>query len=382
MSISQTNEKNVKKTKGFSISHVNVRSLVKNLGETYLTMNGFDIIRIIETWLSDRVPDSHIHLANYVFVREDRVGGHQVKKRGGSIVIYVKSEIHKYLTVLRGISGVTHHCEHVWIAITKPNFKKQLICVLYRPPSGNVEEFIQGLFENIRHCEDNIGKYELTILGDFNINYKISTSPESKLLKEIERKFQLKQYINVPTSITHKVTNTIDLIFSDMDRIAEFGVLENSMIADHLPIYIIRKKTRTVRSFSYTYGRSYKNYNKEIFQHHILNNMMWKSFWINTNDSELLWQIMLSIIQEACDSICPICKIKLRNNTPSWFTNEIVDMIITKQGLFKKYKESSAEEDSNNFVESRKHLCRALVHAKRTVVMESLREIQNNPKRF
>ena len=253
---------------------------------------------------------------------------------------------------------------------------------MYRPPSGNVEEFIQGLFENIRHCEDNIGKYELTILGDFNINYKILTSPESKLLKEIERKFQLKQYINVPTRITHKVKNTIDLIFSDMDRIAEFGVLENSMIADHLPIYIIRKKTRTLRSFSFTYGRSYKNYNKEIFQHHILNNMMWKSFWINTNDSELLWQIMLSIIQEACDSICPICKIKLRNNTPSWFTNEIVDMIITKQGLFKKYKESSAEEDSNNFVESRKHLRRALVHAKRTVVMESLRENQNNPKRF
>ena len=68
MSISQTNEKNVKKTKGFSISHVNVRSLVKNLGETCLTMNGFDIIRITETWLSDCVPDSHIHLANYVFV--------------------------------------------------------------------------------------------------------------------------------------------------------------------------------------------------------------------------------------------------------------------------------------------------------------------------
>ena len=198
----------------------------------------------------------------------------------------------------------------------------------------------------------------------------------------MERKFQLKQYINVPTRITHKVKNTIDLIFSDMDRIAEFGVLENSMIADHLPIYIIRKKTRTVRSFSYTYGRSYKNYNKEIFQHHILNNMMWKSFWIKTNDSELLWQIMLSIIQEACDSICPIRKIKLRNNTPAWFTNEIVDMIITKQGRFKRYKESSAEEDWNNFVESRKHLRRALVHANRTVVMESLRENQNNPKRF
>ena len=41
--------------KGFSISHVNVRSLTRNLKETYAVMAGFDVICISESWLHDRI---------------------------------------------------------------------------------------------------------------------------------------------------------------------------------------------------------------------------------------------------------------------------------------------------------------------------------------
>ena len=37
-----------------------------------------------------------------------------------------------------------------------------------------------------------------------------------------------------------------------------------------------------------------------------------------------------------------------------WFTNEIMDLTITKQELFKKYKDSSLGKDWDKFVESRK----------------------------
>ena len=64
------------KSKGFSIAHVNFGSLTKNLGETYLTMNGFDIIGITETWLNERTSDNLIHFQkyNYRSFRQDRLG--------------------------------------------------------------------------------------------------------------------------------------------------------------------------------------------------------------------------------------------------------------------------------------------------------------------
>ena len=43
----------------------------------------------------------------------------------------------------------------------------------------------------------------------------------------------------------------------------------NYNVSDHLPIYIIKKRTRTVREKKYIYCRRYRNYNKAIFQENL-----------------------------------------------------------------------------------------------------------------
>ena len=60
--------------KGFSIAHVNVRSLTKNLNETLVTMEGFDVIGISETWLHDSISSSQIGFDGYKLYRQDRGG--------------------------------------------------------------------------------------------------------------------------------------------------------------------------------------------------------------------------------------------------------------------------------------------------------------------
>ena len=48
-----------------------------------------------------------------------------------------------------------------------------------------------------------------------------------------------------PTRITNVSSSSpIDLIFTDMDYIADSRVIDVA-ITDHLPIYVIRKKART-----------------------------------------------------------------------------------------------------------------------------------------
>ena len=273
--------------KGFSISYVNVRSLVRNLKETYSVMNGFDVICVGETWLHDKITNSQMMFNGYKSFRQDRQGNHEVKHRGGGLMAYIKENLFCFANIIPMFCKISSNLEQLWIEICKPNFKRQIICAIYRPPSGCVRSFIEELSTNIDQLEQSIG-YELTIIGDFNINYRKNTTPEYKALKEFERTYQLSQYIKSPTRVTNKVKSTIDLILSNMSMVSEANVLSH-MIADHFPIYILKKKDRIDKSFVYTYGRSYKKYNKEIYQNLIQTNHKWRSFWIKTNDPNVLW---------------------------------------------------------------------------------------------
>ena len=57
----------------------------------------------------------------------------------------------------------------------------------------------------------------------------------------------------------------IDLIFVDISYVSESGVLLD-MIADHFPIYLIKKKQRNLKAHKFIKGRTYKRYHTEIFQ--------------------------------------------------------------------------------------------------------------------
>ena len=281
--------------KGFSIAHLNVRRLTKNLNETLVTMKGFDVIGISETWLHDLISSSQIGFDGYKIYRQDRgVGDHTNKKRGGGLVLYVKDGISPFSNQITQYCKSTCNLEQVWIEICKPNFKRQFVGVIYRPPEGSIKEFISELDESLEMLDQSSSAYKVTILGDFNINYSKSSTPEFKALKEFERKSYLKQYIKNPTRVTNTVQSTIDLVFSNMAMIAESRVMK-TMIADHFPIYIVKKKDRNDKSFTHSYGRSYKNYNTEVFQDLIRSNLKWRAFWIRTNNPDDLWDIMLTV---------------------------------------------------------------------------------------
>ena len=270
--------------KGFSVCHINVRSLPKNFNEAYVTLDGFDVITISETWLQEQVASSQLKFPGYSLYRQDRSEGIMVKKRGGGIAVYVKEHLQPFTSPIPTQNSVTSNLEQYWIEINKPNYKRQIICVVYRPPSGILHKFEEELTSHIDLLETtNSVSYELTLLGDFNINYTNNSSSEFKILKELERTYQLKQYIFKPTRVTNKVKSTIDLIFSNMVQVSESGVMNDYMIADHFPVYILKKKIRNDKCFQYVYGRSYKHYNTIIFQDLISSNMKWRSYWNKTS---------------------------------------------------------------------------------------------------
>ena len=173
---------------------------------------------------------------------------------------------------------MTSDIETMWLLLDSPKQKTILIGIVYRPPDGRSIPPIDYLDNSLLSFDTIAITSEILVLADFNIDYKKSTLPDCKYLKEFERNHHLKQYIKNPTRITYKIRSTIDLIFSNMNYIAEVGVLKNQ-ISDHQPIFIRRKKIREVKSFSTTWSRSMKDYDKLLFQSVVKDDDRWQLFW-------------------------------------------------------------------------------------------------------
>ena len=255
------------------------------------------------------------------------------------------------------------------------------IGIVYRPPDGNVQMSIDSLVNAIQHLEGMCNTHELIMLGDFNIDYKKTRSPEYKALKDLERKYQLVQHIREPTRVTHKVQSTIDLIFSNVKYVADTGVLYNE-ISDHLPVFIIKKKEREIKTFSNIWGRTMKNYDIISFQSLITEHQAWESFWKPENDVNDLWEIMINIIREAADVLCPMKKIRIRNNTPAWFTKEIIELINRKKEITRLCLKSDKEEDFVKLREQKRLVRNSLRVARQEVIMSSLEENRSNSRKF
>ena len=368
--------------KGFKIVHLNIRSIRKHLDEIQISFDGYDVIGLTETWLHKQIENRVVEIDGYKLIRQDRYSLSQpVKTRGGGIAIYIKNRWAPYVRILSDVSTVTPDVEVLWLQIAIPCRKGLDLGIVYRPPDGNVQLAVDLLDNNIQHLEDMARTRELIILGDFNIDYKKTRSTEYKTLKELERKYQLSQYIRGPTRVTHKIQSTIDLIFSNAKYIAATGVLCNE-ISDHLPVFIIKKKEREVKTFSHIWGRTMKNYDVASFQNLIISHNSWKLFWKQGNNVNELWDIMINIIQEAANMLCPMKKIHIRDNTPAWFSKEVIELINRKKEITRLCLKQDREEDFAKLREQKRLVRNSLRKARQEVIMTSLEENRSNSRKF
>ena len=368
--------------KGFKIVHLNIRSLTKHLDEVYLNLAGFDIIALTETWLHGNIPDSMVHLSGYKLIRCDRLSANAaVKKRGVGIAIFIRDKYVDYVEPLIELTRVSPDMEQYWIEIKRPYCKPIWMCTCYRPPSGNTKIAFDELSNAISVLDKISYVAELLIMGDLNINYTTKTSSDFKLIKEFERKHIITQIINSPTRITNRVKSTIDLIMTDMLYVSESGVLPVA-ISDHLPIYLIKKKDRPIKTFSQIKGRTYKKYNKDILVNLIKTNGRWAEFWNPSHDPTQLWDIMLSIIHDAADVLCPYVNIRIRDDTPGWYTKEIIEEVNLKKHYAGELRKSNSTGNYNNLMHSKRKLRRMLTVAKQDLIVSSLNENRSNPRRF
>ena len=183
------------------------------------------------------------------------------------------------------------------------------------------------------------------------------------------------QLIKDPT----RGNNCIDLMFTNSCDIASAGVWSIN-ISDHDMIFVTKKKVCAKRKKVEFLGRSYRNYNRDLFQLR-LRHFNWDNFW-QLRDPSDCWDYILSRIQSELSVMCPLRSHRVRCSNEPWMNNGILEAIFDKDQAWKQAKKSGDMDDINRAKRLRNETKDKIRRAKRDFIQEELNNDLDSSKRF
>ena len=139
--------------------------------------------------------------------------------------------------------------------------------------------------------------------------------------------YGLRQLVNEPTK-TKGGKTCIDLIFTNIDKVAESGVLFVNL-SDHFPVYMLTDHVRCKVQPKHFKGRSYKNYDKNIFCNRF-KELAWDEF-DGCDDVKRCWKIFSENIDKILNIMCPVKDFRTKFKEEPWLTPELIAEIIGKK---------------------------------------------------
>ena len=376
----------IKNTKGMHIAHLNVRSLVNkwdNIKANFLD-SGIHVLSISESWLHELLPDNLFCLSNnYVLIRNDRSwnDAHNSSlppKKGGGICMYVSNKLDFSDTNFAHLNSSNKDLESQWVSVAQKPNKTILLGNLYRPPQGDIQFFFDMIENKLEDVD--LQWTEVILMGDINIDLLDKQNNAGKELLDLMKQLGLRQLIRDPTQYSQHKNSCIDLFFTNSDIIANSGVC-NVNISDHQMILLTRKKIKLHKQKCSFIGRSYRNYNKEIFQER-LTQADW-TFLQNDLTVQEQWDKWLNNIHDILNVMCPSKTFKISQIKQPWITPRLIELIKDKDKVLKNAKKHKDKPEL--WVEAKRfrNACtNRLRKARADYIKDQLVTHSNNQKKF
>lgn len=109
------------------------------------------------------------------------------------------------------------------------------------------------------------------------------------------------------------------------------GTITNS-ISEHFPVYIIKKKESIKHNDITFQGRSYRNFNEDMFRD-MLSSYNWGKFYASF-DVETAWTELYQYILYVADFMCPVKTFKFKDKKPQWFNDDLIEMSVNRDEFF------------------------------------------------
>ena len=328
----------------------------------------WSVICVSETWLS-RELESKRHLNGYLGFFDSRTDG-----VGGGVAVYVREDVVQIAEQLPknicSTESLLIHCK------LKNNFSF-IVCQTYKPPSLNVNIFIEELSSVL----ESIEKMNKTafICGDFNIDILSNRGIALDFFNVLASSSYL-PLISKPTRVQEASSSLIDNIFcNNLDIIASNGIILDDT-SDHFPIFAtiniktipVERKRESLLKFDY---------------HKIpdLNNYLMTSLagFETVRDPET-----------ACDKLIHaytsgIKKYSFqhtpnRKNSPikPWISPSILASIDNRCRLFKAKQLVPSQENKNKYMNYRNILNTVIRNAKQHYIQNQLEASKHDARRM
>lgn len=365
------------KSKGKSIRdslkcfYLNARSIKNKFSELEAIMisEGYDIVGITETWLSEEDGDEY-NIEGYKLFRKDRCN-----RRGGGVALYVNENIN-----VQEIPEIEHFlpCEDIWVRLIGKHETGLNVGVCYRPPA--LDSIVnEMLLKRITQACRGGGTI---IIGDFNypgIDWEMVKGQgkgEEEFLDVINDNF-LVQYVNKPT----REKAILDLVLcNDPDRISNVEVLEPLGTSDHSTvIFDVSWEVKKVSSKTKILNFRRANFDR---MRSYLGKIEWETLLDCESVNEMWERFKGALLDSQCRFIPKVSKSKLKKQNPQWMTSAIRKNLREKRNLYKMYIKDNNENTKAEYCKMRAVVKKELRNARRLYERQIAEGAKTNPKRF
>ena len=319
----------------FSICHLNIRSLSKNLADFMNFMEcldfRFSVFGFSETWLKDNNCDVY-GIQGYSVVEK-----HRKSTCGGGVAIYVKHGIDYFHR--EDLSGFDDCMESVFIEIPKDVFKlgkNVIIGTIYRPPGTDITQFNKKLEAVVVKIQKENKK--CYIMDDYNINllnYDVHNNTAEFTDMMYANSFI--PLVTRPTRITQSSATLIDNIFTnDLENLATSmqGILVAD-ITDHFPVAYINTEYSNLEKEITVLKRVSTARNRTLFLNAI-SNLDWSDIY-SSSDTQSAFSAFHEKLIKLYDMYIPKQKVQIKYNTRKpWLSDGLKNAIRQKNKLYRK----------------------------------------------
>ena len=187
------------------------------------------------------------------------------------------------------------------------------------------------------------------------------------------------QIIKSPTRFSSTKNSILDIFVTNSDFIKKCGVCDINL-SDHQMILLTRKKSKIPPKKCTFMGRSYRNYNQDMFQDEI-RNADWTEYE-NERTVKGKWNQFIKIIRSKIDISCPLREFKIKQQKEPWITAPLIELIKDKDYALNLAKKRN---DPQLWIEAKRHrnsCTNCLRKARADFIKENLENNAGNSKKF
>ena len=330
------NKANATNTTQFSSYFLNIDGLKTNFNTVCVELkrikHEFSVIGFAETNVEPELKDL-FNLPGYSSFYQSTMSG---KHKGTGVALYVSENFNA--SVLEEVSFCNADIEALFVQLTQPSTTKVLtIGIIYRPPSGSVENFFH-YFGNI--CTD-LPDSDVRILGDYNIDF-LKMKGDNSMASQFEDRFLsngLAPVISIPTHERYncKPSCIDNILTSDIDMVMISGTM-NENIGDHVAVFEISNiQCKNDQNFDKNVKYyDYSNANLKKFTEKLEQDL--SSHTVSDNFADFT-----DLFNNALDCTCKLERPKVTKRTQEnnpWITEGIIAAVERKHELKEDWVQS------------------------------------------